>query len=59
MCRCYRLCDNPYCVGVPDQGSCSSCWAFAVVGSVEGALFIRTGSLVPLSIQCLVDCAHS
>ncbi|XP_026316523.1 uncharacterized protein LOC113227748 isoform X2 [Hyposmocoma kahamanoa] len=41
------------------QGSCSSCWAFAVVGSVEGALFIRTRSLVPLSVQCLVDCAHS
>lgn len=44
---------------VSDQGSCSSCWAFAVVGSVEGALFIRTSSLVPLSEQCLVDCAHT
>lgn len=41
------------------QGSCSSCWAFAVTGSVEGALFVRTRRLVPLSVQCLVDCAHS
>ncbi|CAK1590816.1 unnamed protein product [Parnassius mnemosyne] len=41
------------------QGSCASCWAFAVAGSVEGALFVRTRRLVPLSEKCLVDCAHS
>ncbi|CAG9570882.1 unnamed protein product [Danaus chrysippus] len=40
------------------QGKCSSCWSFAVSGAVEGALFARTGKLVPLSQQCLVDCAH-
>ncbi|XP_004927340.1 uncharacterized protein LOC101739363 [Bombyx mori] len=40
------------------QGSCSSCWAFAVVGAVEGALFLRTSRLVPLSEQDLIDCAH-
>ncbi|CAG9793157.1 unnamed protein product [Diatraea saccharalis] len=39
------------------QGSCSSCWAFAVAGAVEGALFRKTRRLVPLSEQCLVDCS--
>ncbi|XP_063542729.1 counting factor associated protein D-like [Cydia strobilella] len=36
--------------------TCSSCWAFAVAGSTEGALFKKTNTLVPLSPQCLVDC---
>ncbi|KAI8432514.1 hypothetical protein MSG28_013515 [Choristoneura fumiferana] len=39
------------------QGTtCSSCWAFAVAGATEGALFKKTNRLVPLSPQCLVDC---
>ncbi|XP_013165319.1 PREDICTED: uncharacterized protein LOC106116125 [Papilio xuthus] len=41
------------------QGQCMSCWAFAVTGAVEGALFLRTRRLVPLSEKCLVDCAHT
>ncbi|XP_052741581.1 uncharacterized protein LOC112049861 [Bicyclus anynana] len=40
------------------QGSCASCWAFAVAGAVEGALFVRTRRLVPLAEKCLVDCAR-
>ncbi|XP_047029345.1 counting factor associated protein D-like [Helicoverpa zea] len=42
---------------VRNQGLCESCWAHATVGAVEGALFVETGRLVPLSEQALVDCA--
>ncbi|XP_045513908.1 uncharacterized protein LOC123707679 [Pieris brassicae] len=43
---------------VKRQVHCESCWAFAVSGAVEGSLALRTGQLVPLSPQNLVDCAH-
>ncbi|XP_049272529.1 cathepsin L-like [Rhipicephalus sanguineus] len=43
---------------VKTQGPCLATWAFSATGAVESQHFIRTGQLVDLSEQNLIDCSQ-
>lgn len=42
---------------VNNQKSCGSCYAFSIAHCVQGQVFKRTGNIIPLSEQQIVDCS--
>lgn len=48
--------DNDIFNEVRNQGDCGGCWAFSVVGTIEGLIGIKSGVKNYLSVQQLIDC---
>ncbi|KAL1764784.1 cathepsin 7-like [Sigmodon hispidus] len=56
--KCLDWRKEGYVTPVLNQNGCGACWAFAVAAAIEGQLFKKTGNLIPLSIQNLIDCSR-